>query len=1373
MTDTAPAGPVARFRLRLAAACALLVGIAMAQSPGLLVADTKLDLAVAPGRFLLRAVHLWDPLGALGQLQNQAYGYLWPMGPFFLGGSELGVPEWAVQRLWLGLVLCVALVGAARLARELGVRSDLACIVAGFAYALSPRMLSTLGQISIEAWPSSLAPWVLLPLVIGSTRGSARRAAAWSAIAVAMVGGVNAAATFAVIPLGVVWLLTRGRGSRRTSMMLWWPVFTVLATLWWLVPLFVLGTYSPPFLDFIESASNTTFPTTIYDSLRGTSNWVVYLGATSRAGNDLLRDPILIINSAVVMVLGLFGILHRRNPERLFMVLSLLLGMLMVTMGHTGSVQGWFAEGTQDLLDGVLAPLRNVHKFDPIIRLPMVLGLAWTIDLLVARLRAGASPDADRTTQALRRFNYTAVLAAAVIAVGGAAIPAGVGRITPTGGFTAIPDYWSDTTAWLHDRDAAALMLPGSSFGDYIWGFPQDEPIQPLGRSPWAVRNAVPLTPAGNIRMLDAIEERMAQGHGSTALASYLRRAGVTHLVVRNDIDRAGDIPDPVLVHQALAQSPGIFRVKSFGPDIGGSGHIESEDGSRIVVNGGWQTQYPAIEVYAVVGAAASEGAETSQVTPVVVGGPEDLLDLTELGILDDEPTRLAFDVPTGKDPDAPLILTDGLRAVERHFGRLHDGRSATLAHDDIRRLANPTRDYLPDGSDPWVTWADYVGIDGVGASSSSSDVTTPGAVERGRLPYAAIDGQAETFWQAGRAGSDAWWEVRLRSPIPADEIAVTAGPDDPEVVRVTAGGATTEPVTIQPGATRTISLDGPAGDTIRIEDASGRFGHLMSLAEVAIPGVSASRELVLPAVPQAWGAPDRIALRAVSDARTGCAEIDSSLRCVPGRDVAGEESLGFRRLLTLPTAASYDEVQLRASGRPGDALLDLVQKDALATVTASSSSNPDLRSSALAAIDGDPGTTWSAALSDLNPRLDLRWVGARKVSGVTMRLLPDADARLPNEVQLTWPGGRRTVSVSADGDVRFRPIRTDQLTITVLEADPAGDLGFDRSATAVPVGISELELVGVPYFPRPPSDAKLRTPCGSGPEITVAGTILRTDVVTTARALYDGEQVTARVCGNDDVDLPAGRSRVGVEASELFAPDSLVLSNGTEWDAGVAGAAVKDVSPVELEIEPTAAGGVLSLHQNTNPGWAATQDTATLKSVVVDGWRQAWQLDNGASVRATFTPDVTYQAGLLGGGLSLLLLLLATAIRWRPWRDTSARPVRPATYPASVVAVIGLVVGGLLAGWVGFVLAAGAAVIGAMVGRRSPAVVAALVCGVMVPAAAAYALRPWGDQAGWAGNLSWPHYLVVFALCLIVGGVLEPGRRRLRSRSAGRSTTR
>lgn len=1371
LTTQAPISAVTRFRMRLGAACALLVGLALVQSPGLLVADTKLDLAVAPGRFLLRAVHLWDPIGALGQLQNQAYGYLWPMGPFFLGGIESGLPAWAVQRLWLALVLCVAFLGAARLGRELGVRSDLACVLAGFAYALSPRMLSTLGQISIEAWPSAMAPWVLLPLVIGSTRGSARRAAAWAALAVVMVGGVNAAATFAVIPLGVVWLLTRGRGRRRVTLLLWWPALTVVGTLWWLVPLFVLGAYSPPFLDFIESASNTTYPTTLYDALRGTSNWVVYVGSTSRAGNDLIRDPIAILNSAAVVVLGLVGIGQRRNPERVFLCLSVLVGMVMVTMGHTGAVQGWFAEDLQAALDGALAPLRNVHKFDPVVRLPLVLGLAWAVDALTAQRGRAPAPEADRTTTTLDRVTAFGLVLASVTAVAGAAMPAGLGRITPAGGFVDVPAYWSETTDWLREHDATALLLPGSSFGDYVWGFPQDEPVQPLARSTWTVRNAVPLTPPGNIRMLDAIEARLAQGSGSPALAPYLRRAGITHLVVRNDLARGGDVPDPVLVHQALAGSEGVFRVTSFGPEIGGAGHIDTEDDSRVVVNGGWQTSYPAVEVYAVAGAQSS-AARTSRVAPVVIGGPESLLDLTDVGVLGGAPTRLAFDVPAGQDPDAPVLLTDGLRAVERHFGRLHDGQSATLAPGDPRRLGNPTRDYLPEGAGPWETWARYDGIATVTASSSRSDATSPGAVQRGLLPFAALDGSPETRWEASVPGTDTWWQVDLAGPRYVGEVTVTAGPDESEVVRVEAGDVTTEPVTVRAGASRTIPIGAEDVAAVRVEDASGRPRHRLTLAEVALPGVTATRELVLPPVPEAWGTPARIVLSAVTDARTGCAEVGGSVRCVPGREVAAEEPLGFRRVVTLPRAATYDRLRLRVAGRFGVPLQGLLNRRQFGVVTASSNSNPDLRSSALAAVDGDPGTTWSAALSDVHPQLDVRWLGVRTVRGLALRLLPDADARMPNELVLNWPGGRRVVPVPDDGDVRFRPIRTDRLTIGVEEADPAVDLDFDQAASPVPIGISELRVLGVSSFPRS-TEGTIRTRCGAGPDVTVAGETFRTRVRATVEELYDGRAVAARICGAEPVTLPAGESRVWVTASEAFTPVSLVLSDGLRWRSGRAAAEVDHVSPVDVRVRPAASGGLLTLHQNVNPGWTAVQGGNTLAPVEVDGWQQGWLLEGGEEVRAEFEPDRTYRAGLGGGALAVLLLLLLALLPWRRLWSGASRPALAAgRIPGAVLAIVGLGAAGVLAGWPGLTVGAVALAVGALSGRRA-GLGPWLVILAMAPAAAAYLWRPWASPHGWAGALAWPHYLVVVALCLVLGGLVELRRPRLRSRSAGRSTKR
>ena len=44
-----------------------------------------------------------------------------------------------------------------------------------------------------------------------------------------------------------------------------------------------------------------------------------YVDPTARAGNDLLRDIAPIVNSGVLLTLGLAGLLVRRNPHRYFL----------------------------------------------------------------------------------------------------------------------------------------------------------------------------------------------------------------------------------------------------------------------------------------------------------------------------------------------------------------------------------------------------------------------------------------------------------------------------------------------------------------------------------------------------------------------------------------------------------------------------------------------------------------------------------------------------------------------------------------------------------------------------------------------------------------------------------------------------------------------------------------------------------------------------------------------------------------------------------------------------------------------------------------------------------------------------------------------
>src|SRR5436305_14289052 len=81
-------------------------GLAFAQRPGLATADTKINLHVDPGRFFSDVASMWTSTGQLGGVQTgQQAGYLFPMGPFFALGHALGLPDWVVQRLWLGTLL--------------------------------------------------------------------------------------------------------------------------------------------------------------------------------------------------------------------------------------------------------------------------------------------------------------------------------------------------------------------------------------------------------------------------------------------------------------------------------------------------------------------------------------------------------------------------------------------------------------------------------------------------------------------------------------------------------------------------------------------------------------------------------------------------------------------------------------------------------------------------------------------------------------------------------------------------------------------------------------------------------------------------------------------------------------------------------------------------------------------------------------------------------------------------------------------------------------------------------------------------------------------------------------------------------------------
>ena len=230
--EVRPGQPI--WRVRVFAVCLSLVTLAFLQDPGRIAADTKLDLTVDPWGFLGRSLHLWDPQGFFGQLQNQAYGYLWPMGPFFGIGDSLGLPAWVVQRLWWSLILVMAFLGMYLLLRALRVGSGWPQILAA-----SPMPWRSVPSRRSRPCRSRCGPWRW-------RRGSCCR---WCAalpvgtspelprcpLMVMLAGGVNAVAAGAVLPLASLVVAHAATRPRRRQLLAWWSGLTVLAILWWLI----------------------------------------------------------------------------------------------------------------------------------------------------------------------------------------------------------------------------------------------------------------------------------------------------------------------------------------------------------------------------------------------------------------------------------------------------------------------------------------------------------------------------------------------------------------------------------------------------------------------------------------------------------------------------------------------------------------------------------------------------------------------------------------------------------------------------------------------------------------------------------------------------------------------------------------------------------------------------------------------------------------------------------------------------------------------------------------------------------------------------------------------------------------------------------
>ncbi|MCA2209650.1 alpha-(1-_3)-arabinofuranosyltransferase [Nocardia rosealba] len=1233
--------------------------LTFAQAPGLTVADTKYDLAQNPLGFLARAAHLWSSQAPMGQVQNQAYGYFFPHGAFFSAGHLLHVPAWVTQRVWWALLLLAGFWGIVKLCETLGIGARGSRVIAGIAFALSPRVLTTLGSISSETLPMMLAPWVLLAPAalgvalrgkstrvdtaresprpdsersdspgdnapddsvakpattgtaastagnaesgeVGRLRGRGERAGrgssagesvasgptrggmlspAGSALALALMGSVNAVATVAAFLPAALWWASYRPNRRWWRFTRAWIPLLVLATFWWVVPLLLLGKVSPPFLDYIESSGVTTQWAALSEVLRGTDSWTPFVSPERIAGAVLVTQPAAVLATGLLAAAGMAGLARSSMPYRGRFVLILCVGLAGICAGYVGTLGGPFAESVRIFLDSGGAPLRNVHKLEPLIRLPLVVGLAH----LLGRVPLPASVPMPVWRNAFahpERDRVVAVAALVLAALTLATSLAWTGRLAPRGAYDRVPAYWTDTARWLADNaaDTRALVVPGAPFGSQIWGLTRDEPLQALASTPWAVRDSVPLNPPGTIRAMDSVQRLIADGRPSTGLATTLANQGIGIVVLRNDLDpETSRSTRPMLAHQAIEGSPGLTKVAEFGSPIG-----PRADDAGLVVDNDLLPSYPAIEIYRVDPATPGTPTQVRSGTgapdsvpgaytvgldsvPVVRGGPEVLERVRRDGA--SAPVLLEADAARAGLPAEPVLLTDTPMDRESDFGRVDNHNSAVRAPDDARRTHNLVPDYPVDGTE--LVRGQWSGAK-VTTSSSAADATQIGGAAPGSSTAAAVDGDPSTAWISNGAESalGQWLRLDLDKPITSGSLQFTttaAALGDPvKWVEVRTSRGTVSARITEPGAPVTVAL--PAGRTewVMITAArteTGTRGGQFGISELTLDDYSVRESpvrvdirhrVVLPDVPAGttvtgWD------LGQEFPGRTACFDGPLRVHCSKGLGLPAEEPGVFGRTLSVPEPMRVS-TDLTVRTRPGPALEALLT-DPTRPIARGKADVADLRGAAFAATDGDPRTTWTApeatvrGLAGAKPTLVLELPEPALVTGLDITTALGGLPATATSVLVNLGNGpqMRELPEREHGEparISLHPTVTDRVEVSIQQWNEVLDrtaLGF---VLTQPAGLAEVEVLGPDYPARAPGDRLVTIGCEAGPVIAIGGRAVHTTVTATADELRSGAPVSARPCELDaaDIELLPGKPDLTVVPTELFTVDRIRL---------------------------------------------------------------------------------------------------------------------------------------------------------------------------------------------------------------------------------------
>ena len=1469
-SESPPSGPpVPVPRRRPPIGAVLLVAVAyiplLLTKPGRIGADTKTYLYLDPGRLLSRAVSMWDPNIGLGTITHQNIGYLWPMGPYYWVMQTVGVPDWVAQRLWLGSIICAAGLGVRFMLRELRWVSA-GVTVASFAYALSPYLLDYGARISVILLPFAGLPW-LVGLASRSIRSGGWRAPALFALVTLTVGGVNATSLLLVMVAPVLWMahatfVAREATLRRTlAAGLRISVLTLITSFWWIAGLGIQGTYGIPILRYTETYYVVANAALAPELLRGLGYWYFYgrdaLGPWIRPAITMVQSVPALALSYLLPILAFCGGLLSRFRHRGYFALLVVVGLVMGVGAHpwTGSTPAGVVFKAWTRTDSGLA-FRSTPRAVPLI----ALGLAVLLGAGAAafgRWRPGWRVPASAALLVLICLNQLALFR-------GQMVDANLDRPSE------VPAYWRHAAAYLDrgDHRYRVAEIPGIDFATYRWGNTVD-PITPgLMDRDYVARELIPYGTPPSANVLNDWDLPLQSGTADPAtFAPVARLLGIDSIVHRADLQyERFRTPRPRLLDALLRSAPGLGEPTTFGRAVPNTPSPLLPLRDEIEYGTPASDPDPApVSVFPVTDPRPMLRTVQAAAPVMMAGDAAGIVSLASSGGLQvDRPLfySASFTTPTGtsetdrmneitREPDSSLVVTDTNRRQARRWGSVRENDGYTEMAGETPLVKDPADnrlDVFPGAGDDAYTVSEQVG----GAVARASSYGNPVSYTPSGRAARAIDGDPSTAWQVGAFESvrGQYLQITYDRPVTTDRLTIlqpqkpanrwitgielTFG-DQPNAVF---GQSLRPPVT---EASRTlpgeeITFPSRTFRTLRITITDTNMGELarwtgvsdVGLAEVSVPGVAPTREIIRPPTD-------------LLDA-VGRASIARPLSYVfqrrsanPAEVVTDDEERQMLRWVEGPTPRTFLPFgKARISGRiPDEQVDELLGLPSAAqgglTATSGGSLPGDLRSRAAAAVDGDPATAWQTPVNgSIGDWIEVTYPAPVTFDHLPITVVADGRHSIPSKMTLLVDGhDGPTIDLGgvAVGDGRARgetttvDVPTGAVTGTTFrfridELREVTSLDwFSGGRTVVPVGIAEL---GLPTRAQPAADAPLPDTCRSD-LLKIGGQPIGLRLEGTTGDALSRDLLHLQAC-NSGVTIPAGRTlletadgrHTGIDVDLLTLASAAGGTVGTDTIADPPGPGptpprttthrdgrITYTAEVSNADEPY----WVVLGQSLSPGWKATATGHTASGAtttvdlgeptLVNGFANGWRVDpasvgTDATITLTWTPQrmvwVALAASLIG--TLICLLLLVRPVRWlagEPLPDDEIGSVDVAgigpfavdgwAIPLARATVVGLAVGVaavvFLGAWVG--LATFAVTFLALVAGRGQVLLRTACIGAFGLAAAFIVAKQ--TRGHFVVDFEWMNgFEVTHAWALFATGLLavDPLVELLRRRPAG-----